>query len=812
MSYLSVLSKVSRLVVVGLFTALFSAVPINVPQASATNQAVLDRIDQNPSHLFFEFKVTPNVSNRVEVPLISFGSTLFNFWQSDGTQITSNGSQSWSQGSTPSYDQLVISRAFNLTPTTETVIVEVVPNGAVIHGLGRIPFSVNHINIGSASCEGNIYQGVWSNWANKVSKVLSFSNNSTLKFFCGTFYQTTELVHVASNIPSTATNLQAAFQNSTFNAPINWNLPNVVTMRDMFYGATSFSSAISITTSAALRDLHGFMEEATSFNGELTISDTSAVTDFTNMFAGATTFNQPLSLNTAAAQTLNGMFWGAESFNQPIGNWDIQNVTNLAHTFESATSFNQDLSLWTTSAVTVFESVFKDAATYNQPLAAWDMSSATTLDFMFEGATSFNKPLGNWDVSSVTSLDFTFEGASAFNQDINSWDVSSVTNLDSLFRDAISFNQPLDMWDVSQVVYMPRVFLGATSFNQPLGNWTVSSVTTMHSIFENATSFNQDINDWDVSSVTTTTDFFRGAAAFNQPLSQWSVSSVSNMGSMFSDASSFDQDLGSWQIPSLTAAPNMFLGSGLSCANYDSFLNGIASSAASGSIELTGVGYTPAGAAARETLVAKGWVLTDSRCPGAWPTETPSLETSANAIPLILPRFSGGIISGAPGSKVTVKGDRFDLILSAQIDGQAVSISDLSNQNIVLLFPEIRPGNYSLVLETTNGRVTYLNQIEVLNNTLSVQNLQSIVIPGVNPRSSWLDEERIQLIQNLKFEPAEVVCIAYNDKPGIVSRKKAMSRAIHACRVAERQGVQTRVFVYAKAPKLGSTVKLVTMD
>ena len=40
---------------------------------------------------------------------------------------------------------------------------------------------------------------------------------------------------------------------------------------------------------------------------------------------------------------MNHMFYSASSFNQPIGDWRVDQVTNMGYMFEYASAFDQDL-------------------------------------------------------------------------------------------------------------------------------------------------------------------------------------------------------------------------------------------------------------------------------------------------------------------------------------------------------------------------------------------------------------------------------------------------------------------------------------
>jgi surface protein len=148
------------------------------------------------------------------------------------------------------------------------------------------------------------------------------------------------------------------------------------------------------------------------------------------------------------------MFYSAIAFNQPIGNWNVNNVTDMVGMFDSAIEFNQ-------------------------PIGNWNVSQVTNMNFMFESAISFNQPIGNWDVSRVTSMGYMFNETTAFNQPIGSWNVSAVTNMSGMFVYALAFNQPIGSWNVSNVTDMGNMFYGVqlstANYDDLLIGWSTIS-------------------------------------------------------------------------------------------------------------------------------------------------------------------------------------------------------------------------------------------------------------------------------------------------------------------------------------------------
>ncbi|MPV86592.1 BspA family leucine-rich repeat surface protein [Ostreibacterium oceani] len=195
-----------------------------------------------------------------------------------------------------------------------------------------------------------------------------------------------------------------------------------------------------------------------------------------------------------------------------------------------------------------------------------DLSGVTSMFQMFRGATSLTGASANWD-----------------------WDTSNVENMGSMFNAASNFNGDIGSWDTSSVTNMERMFLQASSFDQDIGDWDTSSVTNMNRMFREASNFNQDIGGWDTSSVTDMMQIFLVAASFNQNIGDWNLGSVNPLAFL------------------------MLAGSGLDCVNYSRTLIGWAANPNTpDNLNLGDVSplqYGPEAEAARDALMAKGWVF-----------------------------------------------------------------------------------------------------------------------------------------------------------------------------------------------------------
>ena len=201
--------------------------------------------------------------------------------------------------------------------------------------------------------------------------------------------------------------------------------------------------------------------------------DVSQVATMNNMFFGSSTFNQDISQwDVSAVNNMGGMFDGASIFNADISAWNVSQVTTMVNMFHAAESFNAEIGNWDVSNVTNMTQTFKYASVFNANLESWNVSSVTIMDDMFSAAYDFNSPINNWDVSNVISMTRMFLAASSFNQPLNNWDVSGVFQMEEMFDNSIAYNQDLSTWQVANVENCVCFSCGASSWTLPKPNFT----------------------------------------------------------------------------------------------------------------------------------------------------------------------------------------------------------------------------------------------------------------------------------------------------------------------------------------------------
>jgi surface protein len=322
---------------------------------------------------------------------------------------------------------------------------------------------------------------------------------------------------------------------SSFNQNLtNWDVTKVTDMSFMFANHRNFNGDISTWSCASCTNMEGMfcqIDTRSSANpilqSGLSVWQTPEVLSVADMFGGASSFNGGIFLwKLPKCTNISGMF----SCKRTTGNgpspvfqsgtnvWETPVATNASSMFRGNTAFNGALSLWDTSSITNMSSMFENALSFNQPIGDWDTGNVTNMARMFtvSGLSStthqFNQNIGAWNVSNVTSMSGMFgvdnnAGIATINfnnggsPDINNWDTSSVTNMSSMF---------------GYISGESNVRHISSRFNQPIGNWDVSKVTNMNKMFANSwvlgtIDFDQDISGWRLNENVTLNNFMGSA-------------------------------------------------------------------------------------------------------------------------------------------------------------------------------------------------------------------------------------------------------------------------------------------------------------
>ena len=131
-----------------------------------------------------------------------------------------------------------------------------------------------------------------------------------------------------------------------------------------------------------------------------------------------TYINEKLRLTTKRQYTCQPKNWNElrqiilqriedEGYECDLNDIDVSKITFMGSLFDAFVCGN----------------VFKN---FDGDVSQWNVSNVTNMAHMFSGCKKFNCDISRWDVSNVENMDLMFYGCEKFNQNLNSWDVSNV--------------------------------------------------------------------------------------------------------------------------------------------------------------------------------------------------------------------------------------------------------------------------------------------------------------------------------------------------------------------------------------------------
>ena len=113
-----------------------------------------------------------------------------------------------------------------------------------------------------------------------------------------------------------------------------WNVSNVESMSDMFFGCEEFNCDLSQWDVSSCKNMYGMFYFCKKFDSDLSQWDVSNVED------------------------LGAMFAYCENFNSNISRWNVSRCENMANMFIKCKKFSQDLNRWKVDKVNSFKDMF----------------------------------------------------------------------------------------------------------------------------------------------------------------------------------------------------------------------------------------------------------------------------------------------------------------------------------------------------------------------------------------------------------------------------------------------------------------------
>ena len=558
------------------------------------------------------------------------------------------------------------------------------------------------------------FSRIYFNGAGDKTKLISISNLGDVGWtsFEGAFFGCSNLGVINGGNLSNVTTTYRMFRDTPLADPdtSDWDVSNVTDMRQMFRSAATA-------------------------NPDVSNWDVSSVERMDDMFIATTLANPNVSSwNTVNVTNMAGMFKSAQATTLTEGtgtrNWNVSNVTNMQHMFDDTEVATPDVSLWDTSSVTTMFAMFHKSKAANPDVSTngniWDVSNVTNMQHMFQESEAATLTVGtgttNWNTSKVTTMQEMFRNAGPANPDVSGWDTSNVTKMAHMFDNADYATPNTTNWDTSSVVHMGVMFYNTALANPDVSNWDTAKVTNMSGMFQNALSANPvtttDGNIWNTHKVTNFASMFKNAVSANPDVSGWDTAKASSFGNMFYGAESANPDTSNWNMVKGTSMQDIFKDSGISDANYSTFLNRVYATSNQTNVNMGTVGdssspakYYPNAVEAHGIITGADpselvWTITDggesSDFVSVWRTTT---ENESITIPTTGAAYSYTINWGDPNDTS---------------DDVTIATSDANPSHNYS-----EPGDYTVTISGTFPRI-YFNWGGNKDNLISVPNLGSV--------------------------------------------------------------------------------------
>ena len=284
------------------------------------------------------------------------------------------------------------------------------------------------------------------------------------------------------------TSIEGMLENAVgYNQPFPINMSNVVNVKNLFKGASSFDQYV---------DFAKF----------------GTITDLTSVFEGATAFSQILSYDASNVTSLYRSFMGTSIAGITLSSTNTNPVlTNLESTFENCSSlatFNISVLL---TNVTTAKNLFKNCASLNNDVTLVS-DELTTVESVLEGCSSFNS---NVVLNSPKLVDVTnaLTGATSMSGDITATVPALTQDLRNVLQDCKSVYNGIFTLDAATLTSVEALFMNCTNLNKaPV--LTVLAATSAKDLFKGCTALNTDIS-LSLLEVTNVESAFEGCTALN---------------------------------------------------------------------------------------------------------------------------------------------------------------------------------------------------------------------------------------------------------------------------------------------------------
>ncbi|MDE3270124.1 MAG: BspA family leucine-rich repeat surface protein [Pseudomonadota bacterium] len=247
-----------------------------------------------------------------------------------------------------------------------------------------------------------------------------------------------------------------------------------------------------------------------------------------------------------------------------------------------------------------------------------DVADVVNMSSMFDGSQAVKVVGDDWDTGNVEDMSYMFAGARVANPQVQSWDTRSVKDMSYMFANTYEANPDVSAWNTSNVEDMGGMFFYADKAQPDTSAWNTVSVKNMANMFMHAKLANPDTSCWHTTAVENMSNMFNSAPAAQPDVSCWDVRNVKSMDYMFRQTGAMKLEVSDWDLHSIGSMIGMFAEAGMPADTYSVLLQRLAETSVQADVRLDAGDskYHHRASAARETLLANGWLINDAGVAG----------------------------------------------------------------------------------------------------------------------------------------------------------------------------------------------------
>lgn len=347
-----------------------------------------------------------------------------------------------------------------------------------------------------------------------------------------------------------------------------WNVSNVTDLESAFEGCTKFNADLSSWKLLSLTNMGCCFKDCFCFEGKgLQYWNLPKVTNLSEAFKSCKCFDADVgNFSLDECSDLSSTFEGCLNFNGiGVERWNCSKLRSLNSTFKNCYVFNPDLSNLDVRSVEDFSECFFNCFSFEgKGLCKWHNLAAVSFNSMFENAFNFNADLQNWcfkateaDFCDMFNCCFNFEG-----KGLSAWKLPKKANFTHMFYQCQSVHdEDLSNFYGSEERCIEGLFscIGPYALGEWLRDFKVQGTDSLSELFCNTNITGEYLKDWDVGAVTDFSNMFNHCMMLDDRfLKKWKVSAAEELYKTFYHSSITSEGLEKWDTSNVKSLYKTF--------------------------------------------------------------------------------------------------------------------------------------------------------------------------------------------------------------------------------------------------------------